>query len=174
MREGGGFPGVSAFWAGTGPKVSKAICGSLHLPCRVMQSLLPEPFMLLGGCWLLHSLTQSLCRLQMVESASKGMILMYAKEAILKVLNKAEVNPGAPLQLLFQVQRSLCLPCLELVSVARAPGCRCMLMSRGRAGLAGAAAGAGGGLCQVSIMGPMTYLVTGQHLPAQPALVLAL
>ena len=33
--------------------------------------------------------------LQMVESASKGMILMYAKEAILKVLNKADVNPGA-------------------------------------------------------------------------------
>lgn len=29
------------------------------------------------------------------------------------------------------------------------------------AGLAGAVAGAGGGLCQVSIMGPMTYLVTG-------------
>lgn len=77
QQGGGGFPGVGAFWAGTGPK--------------------------------------------MVESASKGMILMYAKEAILKVLNKSEVNPG----------------------------------------LAGAAAGAGGGLCQVSIMGPMTYLVTG-------------
>ena len=32
--------------------------------------------------------------MQMVESASKGMILMYAKEAILKVLNKSEVSPG--------------------------------------------------------------------------------
>ena len=27
--------------------------------------------------------------------------------------------------------------------------------------MAGVAAGAGGGLCQVSIMGPCTYLVTG-------------
>ena len=41
----------------------------------------------------------------MVESASKGMILMYAKEAILKVLNKAEVNPGAPLRLLCQSKK---------------------------------------------------------------------
>ena len=30
-----------------------------------------------------------------------------------------------------------------------------------RAGLQGALAGAGGGLCQVSIMGPCTFLVTG-------------
>ena len=108
QEAGGGFPGISAFWAGTGPKVSKAIRESLPSSCRVMQSLL-EPSMLLRGCWPLHSLTQRLCPLQMVESASKGMILMYAKEAILKVLNKAEVNPGAPFQLLVKVQRSLCL-----------------------------------------------------------------
>ena len=44
---GGGFPGVSAFWAGTGPKVSKAICESLRSSCRVMQGLL-EPSMLWG------------------------------------------------------------------------------------------------------------------------------
>lgn len=49
-----------------------------------------------------------------------------------------------------------------------------MSMWCGRAGLAGAAAGAGGGLCQVSIMGPMTYLVTGTPLPAHPALSPAL
>ena len=30
-----------------------------------------------------------------------------------------------------------------------------------RVALAGVVAGAGGGLCQVSIMGPCTYLVTG-------------
>ena len=35
-----------------------------------------------------------LLHVQMVESASKGMILMYAKEAILKVLNKSDVSPG--------------------------------------------------------------------------------
>ena len=58
--------------------------------------------------------------------------------------------------------------------VDRAPRCHCMLIWHGRAGLAGAAAGAGGGLCQVSIMGPMTYLVTGTLLPAQPALAPAL
>ena len=44
---GGGFPGVSAFWAGTGPKVSKAICESLRSSCRVMRGLL-EPSMLWG------------------------------------------------------------------------------------------------------------------------------
>ena len=38
---------------------------------------------------------QNVLHMQMVESASKGMILMYAKEALLKVLNKAEVSPGA-------------------------------------------------------------------------------
>ncbi|CAL8471599.1 g11141 [Coccomyxa elongata] len=77
-REGGGgFRGVSAFWAGTGPK--------------------------------------------MFESATKGAILMYSKEAILKVLHTTDINPG----------------------------------------LGGALAGAGGGLCQVSIMSPCTYLVTG-------------
>jgi len=31
----------------------------------------------------------------MVESASKGMILMYAKEAILKGLSNTEISPGA-------------------------------------------------------------------------------
>lgn len=45
----------------------------------------------------------------MVESASKGMILMYAKEAILKVLNASEVNPGAPLTMLCQVKWLRCL-----------------------------------------------------------------
>lgn len=38
---------------------------------------------------------RSVLHVQMVESASKGMILMYAKEALLKVLNKAEISPGA-------------------------------------------------------------------------------
>ena len=32
---------------------------------------------------------------QMVESASKGAILMYSKEAILKVLSTGTINPGA-------------------------------------------------------------------------------
>ena len=31
----------------------------------------------------------------MVESASKGAILMYSKEAILKVLSTSTINPGA-------------------------------------------------------------------------------
>ena len=53
----------------------------------------------------------------MVESASKGMILMYAKEAILKVLSKSEVNPGASLQLPFNVQRSLCFSYQAIVSL---------------------------------------------------------
>ena len=35
-----------------------------------------------------------LCCLQMVESASKGAILMYSKEAILKVLSTGDINPG--------------------------------------------------------------------------------
>ena len=39
-EAGGGFPGISAFWAGTGPKVSKDFYESLHLSCRVVQSLL--------------------------------------------------------------------------------------------------------------------------------------
>ena len=51
-EAGGGLPGISAFWAGTGPKVSKAIHDSLSWSCRVMQSLL-EPSMLLRGCWML-------------------------------------------------------------------------------------------------------------------------
>lgn len=35
-----------------------------------------------------------LISLQMMESASKGAILVFAKEEILAVLNKAEVSPG--------------------------------------------------------------------------------
>jgi len=58
---------------------------------------------------------------KMVESASKGAILMYSKEAILAGALDAGVG----------------------------------------AGLAGVLAGAGGGICQVSIMGPCTFLVTG-------------
>ena len=31
---------------------------------------------------------------QMVESATKGAVLMYAKEALLKILAKTDINPG--------------------------------------------------------------------------------
>uniref|UniRef100_A0A7S1J7M5 Mitochondrial carrier protein n=2 Tax=Eutreptiella gymnastica TaxID=73025 RepID=A0A7S1J7M5_9EUGL len=57
---------------------------------------------------------------KMVESATKGCILLYAKESILASLNKTGTSPG----------------------------------------IAGALAGAGGGICQVSVMGPCTFLVT--------------
>ena len=30
----------------------------------------------------------------MVESASKGLILMYSKESLLRILEKAHVSPG--------------------------------------------------------------------------------
>lgn len=73
MRDGGG---VSAFWAGTGPK--------------------------------------------MVESASKGAILLYSKEAISDSLLAAGIGKTAT----------------------------------------GFLAGAGGGVCQVVVMGPCTFLVT--------------
>ncbi len=49
----------------------------------------------------------------MVESASKGMILMYAKEAILKVLNKSDISPGTspiPVQHAAEPVDSLLLP----------------------------------------------------------------
>ncbi|KAK3287179.1 hypothetical protein CYMTET_5298 [Cymbomonas tetramitiformis] len=58
---------------------------------------------------------------KMVESATKGAILMFAKENINDSLRAAGVGPT----------------------------------------LAGIAAGAGGGVCQVAVMGPCTYLVTG-------------
>jgi|TARA_B100000674_G_scaffold12308_1_gene9123 hypothetical protein len=58
---------------------------------------------------------------KMVESATKGAILMYAKEGINDSLLQSGVAPG----------------------------------------IAGIAAGAGGGIAQVSVMGPCTYLVTG-------------
>jgi hypothetical protein len=58
---------------------------------------------------------------KMAESASKGMILVYSKEALLDAMT--------PLQL--------------------------------GAGVTGAIAGAGAGVCQVTVMGPMTFLVTG-------------
>ncbi len=58
----------------------------------------------------------------MVESALKGAILVYSKEAFNNTFLSLGVSPG----------------------------------------LAGALAGAGGGACQVSIMGPCTFLVTGK------------
>jgi len=58
---------------------------------------------------------------KMLESGSKGMILMYAKEGINESLLNAGIGPT----------------------------------------LAGIVAGAGGGIAQVSVMGPTTYLVTG-------------
>lgn len=58
---------------------------------------------------------------KMVESGTKGAILMYAKEGINESLLKNDVDPG----------------------------------------VAGVLAGAGGGIAQVSVMGPCTYLVTG-------------
>tara|TARA_B110000977_G_scaffold172918_2_gene225680 strand:+ start:17535 stop:18377 length:843 start_codon:yes stop_codon:yes gene_type:complete len=58
---------------------------------------------------------------KMFESASKGMILMYAKEGINETLLAGGMNPTS----------------------------------------AGVLAGAGGGIAQVSVMGPCTYLVTG-------------
>eukprot|EP00993_Chasmostoma_nieuportense_P002514 NODE_3302_length_992_cov_27.517919_g3156_i0.p1 GENE.NODE_3302_length_992_cov_27.517919_g3156_i0~~NODE_3302_length_992_cov_27.517919_g3156_i0.p1 ORF type:complete len:282 (-),score=39.92 NODE_3302_length_992_cov_27.517919_g3156_i0:78-923(-) len=57
---------------------------------------------------------------KMVESASKGAVLLYSKEMILASLLAADINPM----------------------------------------LAGALAGAAGGVCQVSVMGPCTFLVT--------------
>lgn len=59
---------------------------------------------------------------QMVESALKGAILVYSKEAFNNTFLAMGISPG----------------------------------------LAGALAGAGGGACQVSIMGPCTFLVTGK------------
>jgi hypothetical protein len=73
MKYGGG---VSAFWAGTGPKI--------------------------------------------VESASKGAILLFSKEAIADTLLSAGMGEGST----------------------------------------GFVAGAGGGVCQVVVMGPCTFLVT--------------
>lgn len=58
---------------------------------------------------------------KMVESATKGAILLYAKEGILTYSLKSGMDPT----------------------------------------LAGVVAGAGGGICQVSVMGPCTFLVTG-------------
>ena len=58
---------------------------------------------------------------KMVESATKGAILMYSKETILERCTQAGLNPT----------------------------------------LSGVLAGAGGGVCQVSVMGPCTFLVTG-------------
>ena len=58
---------------------------------------------------------------KLVESASKGAILVYAKESLNGSLAAMGVSPG----------------------------------------LAGALAGAGGGVCQTTIMGPCTFLVTG-------------
>ena len=57
---------------------------------------------------------------KMVESASKGAILLYAKEAILMGMETGSFSPG----------------------------------------VSGICAGAGGGLAQVSVMGPCTFLVT--------------
>lgn len=57
---------------------------------------------------------------KMVESATKGCILLFAKEGILNSLEASGTNPT----------------------------------------IAGALAGAGGGICQVSVMGPCTFLVT--------------
>lgn len=57
---------------------------------------------------------------KMVESATKGAVLMLAKEALLEVGNSAGLSPFT----------------------------------------AAVAAGAGGGVCQVVVMGPCTYLVT--------------
>eukprot|EP00181_Compsopogon_caeruleus_P001515 CAMPEP_0184685790 /NCGR_PEP_ID=MMETSP0312-20130426/20216_1 /TAXON_ID=31354 /ORGANISM="Compsopogon coeruleus, Strain SAG 36.94" /LENGTH=284 /DNA_ID=CAMNT_0027140249 /DNA_START=121 /DNA_END=975 /DNA_ORIENTATION=- len=73
---GGGMAGVTAFWAGLGPK--------------------------------------------MVESATKGAVLMSAKESISDMASRAGLSPFA----------------------------------------SGILAGAGGGVCQVTVMGPCTYLVT--------------
>lgn len=67
----------------------------------------------LGGFWKGTSA-------KMVESALKGAILLYAKEAILMGASQQGISPG----------------------------------------LSGVLAGAGGGICQVSVMGPCTFLVT--------------
>ena len=82
-NAGGGFPGIAAFWAGTGPKV----CPFASSTCKCR---------LLGGPGTQRDGPPSyvLCCLQMVESASKGAILMYSKEAILKVLSTGDINPG--------------------------------------------------------------------------------
>lgn len=58
---------------------------------------------------------------KMIESATKGAILLYAKEGILSNCLKSGMDPT----------------------------------------LSGVIAGAGGGVCQVSVMGPCTFLVTG-------------
>ena len=58
--------------------------------------------------------------MKMIESASKGAVLLFAKEGILNTMNKSGVNPT----------------------------------------LAGIVAGAGGGIAQVSVMGPCTFVVT--------------
>lgn len=58
---------------------------------------------------------------KLVESASKGAILVYAKESLNNTFGSMGMSPG----------------------------------------LAGALAGAGGGVCQTTIMGPCTFLVTG-------------
>ncbi len=109
-REGGGgFPGIAAFWAGTAPKAS-ITCHShaLHAARRVRVLLMRHGCVWRGPvCRGMHcviklgkgsSISDSTplhAMLQMVESASKGAILMYSKEAILKVLSTGNINPGA-------------------------------------------------------------------------------
>lgn len=111
-----------------GPLIQMAEAASLGMPFEVWKTRMgrhrtestAEAFANIyreGGATAFWRGTQA----KMFESATKGAILMYAKEGINDTLLTAGWTPG----------------------------------------LAGVAAGAGGGIAQVSVMGPCTYLVTG-------------
>ena len=111
-----------------GPLIQMAEAASLGMPFEVWKTRMgrhrtestAEAFANIyreGGAKAFWRGTQA----KMFESATKGAILMYAKEGINDTLLTAGWTPG----------------------------------------LAGVAAGAGGGIAQVSVMGPCTYLVTG-------------
>ena len=112
-----------------GPAIQMAEAASLGMPFEVWKTrmgrhrtestmeALKNVYKTGGGVHAFWSGTSA----KMVESGTKGAILMYAKEGLNDALLKNEVDPG----------------------------------------LAGVIAGAGGGIAQVSVMGPCTYLVTG-------------
>jgi hypothetical protein len=108
-NSGGGIRGVAAFWKGTSAKVRIAHPTHTHTHTHTLSLTLT----------LTHTHTHTHTR-QLVESASKGSVLMFSKEMI-------------------------------------KDSCLAMGMSPSTSGFL---AGAGGGVCQVSVMGPCTYLVT--------------
>lgn len=118
---GGGASGILSFWAGTGPKV-RHIHHMINNTYKFLQlqTTSPEHQHL---CW-----TPAKClstAVQMFESATKGAILMYSKEAILKVLHTTDISPGKQ-QRSFRFSRSVtlvfgALGSMEMMSKASIP-----------------------------------------------------